>query len=60
MQCASCSAILVVLGSCNAALTKEHDEVKTTLIVAVVSDRGLAGGFNSSILRRAEKIMKES
>lgn len=47
------------MGSCNAALTKEHDEVKTTLIVAVVSDRGLAGGFNSSILRRAEKIMKD-
>ena len=47
------------MGSCNAELTKEHDEIKTTLIVAIVSDRGLAGGFNSNILRRAEKIMKD-
>lgn len=47
------------MGSCAAPLTKPHDEEKTTLIIAMVSDRGLAGGFNSSILRRAERIMKE-
>ena len=38
------------MGSCNAELTKEHDEIKTTLIVAIVSDRGLAGGFNSNVV----------
>ena len=32
---------------------------KKTLIVVIASDRGLAGGFNSSVLRRAEQIMKE-
>lgn len=47
------------MGSCSAPLTKPHDEEKTALIIAMVSDRGLAGGFNSSILRRAERIMKE-
>ena len=47
------------MGSCAAPLTKPHDEEKTALIIAMVSDRGLAGGFNSSILRRAERIMKD-
>ncbi len=47
------------MGGTNAPLTKDHDEVKTTLIVAIVSDRGLAGGFNSNVLRRAERIMKD-
>ena len=47
------------MGGCNAALTKAHDEAKTALLIVIVSDRGLAGGFNSSILRRAERIMKE-
>lgn len=47
------------LGKSNADLTKEHDEVKNTLLIVVTSDRGLAGGFNSSVLRRADKIMKE-
>lgn len=47
------------MGEPAALLTKPHDEVKHTLIVCIVSDRGLAGGFNSSILRRAERIMKD-
>lgn len=47
------------MGECTAPLATEHDEIKTTLIVAIVSDRGLAGGFNSNILHRAEKIMKD-
>ncbi len=44
-------------GSENALLSK-HDEVKNVLVVAVVSDRGLAGGFNSNVLRHAEHLMK--
>ena len=40
-------------------LLQTHDEVKRCLIVVVTSDRGLAGGFNSNILRHTEKLMKE-
>ena len=40
-------------------LLQTHDEIKKCLIVTVVSDRGLAGGFNSNVLRRVEQIMKE-
>lgn len=47
------------MGGTTAPLTMPHDEVKTTLLVAIASDRGLAGGFNSSVLRQAEQIMKE-
>ena len=36
-----------------------HDEVKRVLIVAVTSDRGLAGGFNTNVLRYVEKLTKE-
>ena len=39
-------------------LLVEHEEVKKSVIVVVTSDRGLAGGFNSNILRRAEKLIK--
>lgn len=47
------------MGGTTAPLATPHDEVKKTLIVVIASDRGLAGGFNSSVLRRAEQIMKE-
>lgn len=47
------------MGGTHVPLTMPHDEVKTVLLVAIASDRGLAGGFNSSVLRRAEQIMKE-
>lgn len=40
-------------------LLQVHDEVKRALIVVVSSDRGLAGGFNSNVLRHAEKLMHE-
>ncbi len=33
-------------------------EVKTTLVVLVASDRGLAGAFNSSVTRTAEQFIK--
>jgi len=40
-------------------LLQTHDEVRRVLIVAVTSDRGLAGGFNSNVLRYVEKLMKQ-
>lgn len=40
-------------------LLRQHDEIKKVLVVAVVSDRGLAGGFNSNVLRHAEALVKE-
>ncbi len=40
-------------------LLAEHEEVKRSVIVVVASDRGLAGGFNSNVLRHAEKLIKE-
>lgn len=39
-------------------LLASHDDTKHVLIVVVVSDRGLAGGFNSNVLRKAESIMR--
>ena len=38
-------------------LLNPHDEVKRSVIVVVASDRGLAGGFNSNVLRAAERLM---
>lgn len=35
-----------------------HDEVKSVLYIAVVSDRGLAGGFNSNVLREVESAVR--
>lgn len=40
-------------------LLARRDEVKRCVIVVVTSDRGLAGGFNSNVLRAAEKLIKE-
>ena len=40
-------------------LLQTHDEVRRVLIVAITSDRGLAGGFNSNVLRYVEKLMKQ-
>lgn len=39
-------------------LLQVHDEVKCELVIAVVSDRGLAGGFNSNVLRQVEKAVR--
>ena len=39
-------------------LLQEREEVKNILYIAVVSDRGLAGGFNSNVLRHVEKDIK--
>ena len=45
------------VGGAENALLKKHDEVKNVLLVVMVSDRGLAGGFNSNILLEAEHLM---
>ncbi|HIW75625.1 MULTISPECIES: ATP synthase F1 subunit gamma [Gordonibacter] len=47
------------VGGAENALLSKHDEIKNVLVVVVVSDRGLAGGFNSNVLRHAEHLMKE-
>ncbi len=46
-------------GEGTSALLSKHDEIKNVLLVVVVSDRGLAGGFNTNVLRAAEHLMKE-
>ena len=47
------------VGGTENALLRVHDEVKNVLVVAIVSDRGLAGGFNSNVLRTIDHIMKD-
>ena len=37
----------------------KHEVTENVLIIVVASDRGLAGGFNSSIFRHVEKLKKE-
>ena len=41
-----------------APLLARHDAERRVLVVAIASDRGLAGGFNVSVEREAEKIMR--
>lgn len=48
-----------LVGGADSALLQKHDEVKNVLIVAVASDRGLAGGFNANVLRYVERLMKQ-
>ncbi len=38
-------------------LLQEHEEKKRALVCIIASDRGLAGGFNTNILRHAERII---
>lgn len=40
-------------------LLQVHDEIKRCLIVVITSDRGLAGGFNSNVLRHADNLIRE-
>ena len=47
------------VGGSENALLRAHDEVKNVLVVVVASDRGLAGGFNSNVLRRVDRLIKE-
>lgn len=45
-------------GTLDNPLLQEHEDVKNVLAIAVVSDRGLAGGFNSNVLREVEKKIR--
>ncbi len=38
---------------------RAHDEVKKAEFLILTSDRGLCGGFNGNLLRKAEKFLKE-
>ena len=53
------TGIIDRVGASANPLLRVHDEVKHILVVTIVSDRGLAGGFNGNVLRAAERIMKE-
>ncbi|MCR4313933.1 MAG: ATP synthase F1 subunit gamma [Candidatus Uhrbacteria bacterium] len=39
-------------------LLRSRDEVKSVLLLLITSDRGLAGGFNTNILRRTREMIK--
>lgn len=41
-------------------LLEEHADKKTTLIIVIVSDQGLAGSFNSGILHLAQKYLDDN
>lgn len=41
-------------------LLQKHEDIKTTLLIVVVSDKGLAGGFNSGILHLAQKYLDKN
>ncbi len=45
-------------GDMNMALAKER-EVKKVLIVVITSDRGLCGGFNSNLIKKAKQLVTE-
>ena len=38
-------------------MLKPHEAIKSGLVIAVASDRGLAGGFNVGVAREAERII---
>lgn len=41
-------------------LLAEHENKKTTLIITIVSDKGMAGGFNAGVLREAQSILNKN
>ncbi len=40
-------------------LIREHDVVRRVGVVVISSDRGLAGAYNTNVLRRSERLIKE-
>ncbi len=40
-------------------LLKTHEEVKNVTLIVIVSDRGLAGAFNTSVLHEANNLRKK-
>ncbi len=53
------SGVAAHAGNVDHPLLQEHEAKKKALAVVVVSDRGLAGGFNSNILRMADHYIAE-
>ena len=45
-------------GKQNNPLLNKHEDLKSILFIAIVSDRGLAGGFNANVLRTVEKRVR--
>ena len=45
-------------GSIDSPLLKERDEVRRVAEVVITSDRGLAGAYNTSVIRAAERDMQ--
>jgi len=41
------------------ALLEERTEIKRVIVIAITSDRGLAGAFNSNILRMTERFIRK-
>ena len=41
-------------------LLQEREEVRTVAFVVITADRGLAGGYNSGILRTAERAIRDA
>jgi F-type H+-transporting ATPase subunit gamma len=41
-------------------LLKPRDEIKTIGVVVITSDRGLAGSYNSNVIRRAVNLIREA
>ena len=41
-------------------LLEEHEQKKAAIAIVVVSDRGLAGGFNSNVFRMVDKYRAEN
>ena len=47
-------------GNVDHPLLQTHEATKNVMLVVVVSDRGLAGGFNSNILRMADAYVADN
>jgi F-type H+-transporting ATPase subunit gamma len=47
-------------GSVRLPLLERRDDVRKVAIVAITGDRGLAGGFNAQVLRRAFALAREA
>jgi F-type H+-transporting ATPase subunit gamma len=41
-------------------LLKQHDEIKSSLLLVITSNRGLCGGYNSSIIREATQCLQQT
>jgi F-type H+-transporting ATPase subunit gamma len=53
------TAVAANAGQVDHPLLKERDDVDTVATIVVTSDRGLAGAYNSNVLRFAERGMEE-